>query len=131
MFISKETINVVAGSSKGDLEYTNVVRGLVHSIHYVKAASGSLSSTATLAITTESSSQSILNSLAVGAASFHKFPRLATVVDSTNGTLSPTTGGGDFAEKIPISNERIKLVVAATSVAAQTGTYHIYIEGGY
>ena len=130
MYLRKHDISVVAGTSKGDVEYTSVFNGFVHCIDYIKSTGTALSSTATLAIVTEQTSQNVLASLAVGAASFRKCPRISTVVNSTNSTLTPCTGGGDFAEYIPVVGERLKLTVAACSAAAQVGTFRVYTMGG-
>jgi hypothetical protein len=122
MHITKHSISVVAGTSKGDVEYTNVINGVVRAVQYAKSTSGALSSTATLAIETAVTGVSVLSSLTVSTGSWVKAPAL-TVVNTTNGAIT------NAHRMIPVDNERLKLTIAATSVAAQTGTFYVYSEG--
>lgn len=130
MFLTRHRISVSTTTSLGYTGYSDVIRGgVLHAIIYTKSTAAPLSSTATLDITDEITGTNLLTSLAVGSASFLKFPRGTGIVNSTNGTPTPTTGGGSYVERFPIAGSRIKLAIAATSAAGQEGIYDIFVEG--
>lgn len=121
MYVTKHAVTVVAATSKGDIEYTGVINGGIRAIQYT-TTSGALSSTATLDIQTEDSGVSVLTSSAIGAASWAKAPAL-TVVNTTNVAIA------NCDRMVPVANERLKITVAATSVAAQTAVFNVFVEG--
>tara|TARA_Y100000310_G_C20411449_1_gene682193 strand:- start:208 stop:582 length:375 start_codon:yes stop_codon:yes gene_type:complete len=122
MHLEKGSITVAITTGLGFTGYAGPFNGVVHAVEYVKSTSAAISSTATLSVKSEVTQHDILTSLAVGAASFVKYPR-GTVVDTTNGALAAY-------DKVPVSGERVELTIAASSVAAQAGTFHVYVEGG-
>ena len=124
MHVEKYSLTLTMSTSLTDTEYTPVCNGAIMAIGYTKSTSATISSTATLAITTETSARNILTSMAVGGSNFLKCPR-EVVVNTTNGAVS------NESALIPIANERIKCVVAASSAASLTGTFDVIIDGSY
>lgn len=125
MYVTKHQVDIVIGSTLDGVGYTGPVNGGIRAIQYSTAdstAGNTLSSTATLDIQTEDSAVSVLTSLAVGAASWTKAPALI-VVNSTNGALA------NCDRMVPVANERLKVTVVNSSMAAQVGTFNVFVEG--
>lgn len=118
---TKYTVTVSATASTKTCYTTEILNGYVHAIRYVKSTSGPLSSTADLDIQGTTSGISVLTSLAVGSASFTKYPRVACV-NSTNGALT-------WYDRIPIHEETLKISVSKTTAGANNGTFYIYMDG--
>lgn len=133
MFLRKfeVALSVTTTSAGGtDTAYSDrPVNGLIHSINYTTGTTV-FSSSANIAITGEGSGQTIFTTLAA-AASWVYYPRSRAIVDTTGDVINPTSAGGSESnteEKIPIVDERIKVVVTNTT-AAQDGTVTVYVEG--
>lgn len=118
MHVRKETVTITGSTGGAITGYTSVVNGGIAYIRYVKT---DLSATSVVTITAENSSHAIF-SMALGSASWSKAPRII-LVNSTNGALANDYG------YIPISEERIKVSVGATTSSTQTGKFVIYVEG--
>lgn len=133
MFLRRFNIalSVTTTSDGGtDTAYTtDAINGLVHQISYTRSTAP-FSSTASLTFTGEGTSQAIF-ALTASTASWVYFPRSRAIVDTTGDVINPTSAASTDSnnmDKIPIVNERIKVVVAETTVN-QTGTVTIYVEG--
>ena len=121
--VSKRISVITTTAASTDTFYsTGPANGLVHAVVYTKSTSATISSSALLSITGKDSGRDILTSLTVGSASYIKYIRESTVVDTTNGT---STG----AMLVPIVDERIKVTIGNSSVSNQLGTFDVILEG--
>lgn len=125
MKIIKESVSVtVAVSTSGATAYTaRPMNGLIHAVEYVRGSASQLSSTATLTIKGSVTGNIILDSLAVGGASFFKYVRENTVVDTTNGAVTTV------ACMVPVVDERVSVAVGDTTGNNLSGTFNIFLEG--
>jgi hypothetical protein len=122
MYLNKHVIPVVSSTGGADTEYTDTpVNGVVHSIVYNISTADTIASTGTIEITGAESGRGIL-SVAISTGSWEYAPALGAV-DSTGGDITNSHVG------IPVSNERVKLVLAGGG-NKKSGTFTIYTQGG-
>lgn len=120
-FPQRHTV-VAAVDGSGDFTgFTPAVNGMIHAIEYVKTdyADG-----VDFTITTEATTQNLWVELDVNAAKTVA-PRQPT--HDTVGAASLYAAAGEGVETlIPVTNERVKIVVANGGVS-KTGTFHVIV----
>jgi len=113
--ISREDVTVTTDSSGVATAYSSVLNGLLHRIKIVNT---DMAAAVDYVITTEDSDDQILS--ITNTVATDSYPRLQ--VDTT--TLGDLT---DSSEKLPLNNERVKIVVAEGG-ATKSATVTIYWE---
>lgn len=122
MHLNKHTETIVNTATTYTSTGTVHVNGLLHMIRYERSTSAPISSTADLTIKTKNSVITLLDSLAIGGASFNKIIR-SSVVNTTNATISGVAGF------IPVVEDVINITIAKCTSINQTGTFHFFFEG--
>jgi hypothetical protein len=121
-FIQRFEVTVTTAADGSATVYSPTVGGLLSQIRYVKSdfADGS-----TFTITAEATGETLWAESAVNA-SATRAPRQAT--HSTAGVAALYAGSGTAVnDKIGISNDRIKIVIASGG-NAKSGTFHFILD---
>lgn len=112
MFPQRYVIDVVTAADGSFTGYTaEPVRGEVLAIAYVKPGSNGFADGVSVALTSEETGQAIWSEAAVNA-SATRAPRQATHATSGAAALY-AAGGAAVLDRIPVANERLKLVIAS------------------
>lgn len=122
-YIERHVVTITTAAGGGGTGYTPVVNGFIQAIRYVKTdyADG-----VDFDVTAETSGIVIWDEDNVNA-SKTVYPRAAT--HDTLGVASLYAAGGEPVETyIPVSTERVKIVVAAGG-DTKVGVFHVYIGG--
>lgn len=123
-YITRYVVTIITAADGSGTGYTAVANGLVQMIRYLKTdyAAG-----VDFVVSAEGSGETIL-SLTNADASIGMYPTAHH--SSTVGVDRLYAAGGTAVPcQIPVSEERIKIVVAQGG-DAKTGTFHVYVEGG-
>ena len=139
-YVRRLRVNATVTATGGAAQtfYTDQIQGgFLESIVYQKATASGFSTAGNLTITAEQSGLSLLNVTATGAAGVPVayYPR-AAAQSPLAGTYSPATGAGavvGFPEKIPLSDEAIKIVASSGGTASNGGVrfaLDFYVSGG-
>lgn len=123
MAIRRQVVPVTVSSGGAAEVYSPVISGKIVSIRYVK---GDFANGVDFTITAEATGETIWAEENVNA-SATRYPRAGTA--STAGAASLYASGGTAVnEKIALSQDRVKIVVAAGGNAT-SGTFHITVDG--
>ena len=121
-YAERHSITVVTASDGSATAYSPVVTGKVSQIRYVKT---DYSTGVDFTITAEATGETIWTQVNVDA-SVTIAPRQAT--HSTAGVAALYAAAGTAVnDKIALSNDRVKIVIAAGG-ATKTGTFHLIME---
>jgi hypothetical protein len=104
--------------------YSNRLSGLLHSIEYVKRASGGYEDTVDFAVTDEATGKSLWAESNV-TASKTCMPRGAT--HTTVGVAATLDGTVAALDKLALANTRVKFVLAQGG-NAKIGDFHVHVE---
>ncbi len=123
-YVERHEVTITTAADGTGTGYTEVIRGLIQAIRYVKTdyADG-----VDFTITAEGSSLTIWDEDNVNA-SKTVYPRAATC--DTVGVASLYAAAGEPVEDhIPVSEERVKIEIAQGG-SGKIGTFHVYVDGG-
>lgn len=119
------TVDVTTDGSGNAVAYSPRTSGRVHSIHYVKPASGGYTDGVDFTITADRTGEQIWVENNVNASTV-RYPRTAT--HSPAGVASLFAADGTAVQdKIGLANERVKIALAQGG-AAKTGAFHILVD---
>ena len=118
MRVVKHSMSFVNTATTYTQTSTGYIDGLIYAIQYKPSTGTVISDTADLTITTEDSSQILLDSLSVSTG-FLKAPRLP-IVNTTNGAIANSGG------LIAVADERFKVKASKTTSTGQSGTFYIW-----
>lgn len=117
------TVTLVTDSSGDATGFTKVIRGLIHSIQYVKT---DYTDGVDFTITGEVTTQQVWVESNVNAA---KTVAPSIPTHDEIGVASLYAGAGEPVERpIAIVEERLKIVIAAGG-ATKTGAFHVIVDG--
>lgn len=122
-YLTRHVVSVTTDASGDATAYTDVANGFIHSIRYVKT---DLDNGSDFTITAESSGAAVLTATNVSASATY-YPRAATV-DTSNAASLYAAAGQAVNDRIPVANERVKIVVAQGG-NTKTGAFHVYVGG--
>ena len=130
MYLTKDTITIVADSTGNDTQYTKRFNGAVHMIRYTPTTDADtiLSTTCFLALNVEDSTdRHIWYKTLASTDKWTYYPRKG-LVDSTGVQMGATT---DYpVDRVPLVDERIRMSLSLSTAAALTGMLEIFVEGG-
>lgn len=122
MYLRKYTETIINTASTYTSTGTVQVNGLLHMIRYERSTSAPISSTADLTIKTKNMATTLIDSLAIGGASWNKVIR-SSVVNTTNATISGVAG------QIPVVDDLINITLSKCTSTGQTGAFYLIFEG--
>lgn len=123
--MTREVVTVTVDASGNATAYTGHVTGLVRAIRYVPDGTNPLDTGGDVTITADASGLPILTITNIGTSAASYAPQQA-VVSVANAAALYAAAGTAVTAPIPVSAERIKLVVAQGG-NAKTGVFHIYV----
>lgn len=123
--VVREVVTVTVNASGDATAYTGIVYGSILAIRYVPDGSTPLDTGADVTITADASGLPILTITNIGTTAANYAPQQA-VVSVANAAALYAAAGTAVTAPIPVSNERVKLVVAQGG-NAKIGTFHIYV----
>lgn len=127
-YLKRHVVDITTDASGDGTGYTaEPVSGYVHAIRYVADGTSPYDNTADFTITAEQSGAAILSATNVAASATYA-PRAATV-STANAAALYAAGGTAVNDRIPVAQERVKIVVAQGG-DTKTGRFHVYVEGG-
>jgi hypothetical protein len=121
----KLKLAVVTAADGTATAFMNKVSGKVHSVQYLKDGTNAYADTVDIALTAESTGESIWSEANV-TASATRYPR-APVHTQAGVAALYAAGGTAILDKIAISNERIKIALAQGG-NAKTGTFIVLVD---
>lgn len=124
-YIQKLTMSVTTASDGSATVYSDPFTGKVSQIRYVKPGSGGFDNGSTMTITVDGTGESVWAESNVNA-SATRAPRMATHGGDGVATLYAAAGTA-VQDKIAVSNDRLKLVVASGG-NAKTATIYVLVE---
>src|SRR5678815_1847825 len=125
MYATREVVTIVTDGAGAGTGYTGVVTGAVIQIRYVKT---DYDNGVGFTITSEATGETIWTEAAVNA-SATRAPRQA--VHTTAGAAALYAAGGTAVlDHLYLSNDRVKIVVAAGG-ATKTGAFHAVMVAPY
>lgn len=123
--MTRQVVAITVNASGDATAYTGHVSGLVRAIRYVPDGSTPLDTGADITITADVSGLAILTVTNLGTSAVSFAPHQA-VVSVANASALYAAGGTAVTAPIPVSDERIKIVVAQGG-NAKLGTFHVYV----
>lgn len=121
--MTREVVTVTVDASGNATAYTGQVTGFVRAIRYVTDGTSPLDTGGDVTITADASGLPILTITNIGTSAASYAPQQA-VVSVANAAALYAAAGTAVTAPIPVSAERIKLVVAQGG-DAKTGVFHI------
>lgn len=123
MHITRHAVTIVTASDGTGTGYTDLCDGFVQAIRYVKT---DYTDGVDVTVTCEQSAQAIVT-LTDANASATVYPRGATATVANAAALYAAAGVA-VLDKIPVANERVKIVIASGG-DTKTGVFHVYVGG--
>lgn len=124
MTVRKHTVAITTASDGSATAYSPYISGKICSIQYLKPGSGNFDDGVDFTITAEGTTETLWTESNVNASKVC-MPRGAT--HSTAGVAATYDGTRAVFEKLAISRDRVKFVIASGG-NAKTGTFYILIE---
>lgn len=124
--MTRHVVDITVDASGDGTGYTPVVSGRVDTIRYVADGAAAYDNTADFTVTGEASGIAI-DTITNASGSATYVPRQATT-STANAAALFAAGGTAVNDRVPIANERIKIVVAQGG-NKKTGRFHVYVEG--
>ena len=125
MYLERHEVTIAVDASGDGTGYTPVVSGFVRAIRYVPDGTVPYDTGADVTVTGDVSGIPILTVTNTGTVALSLYPRAATA-GVTNTAALYAAGGTAILDLIPVSSERIKIVVAQGGTS-KTGKFHVYI----
>lgn len=125
MYLTRHELTVTTDASGDGLNYTPAVNGNIRSIEFVKPGSGGFETTVDFTITLETTGRTVWGEENVTAS---KTVNPREQIHDTAGTGLVYDGSNKQVASIPVSNERIKIVVAQGG-DTKSGTFRVIVEG--
>jgi hypothetical protein len=126
MFLVRHVVSITSDADGNGTGYTPEVNGFIQSICYVKPAEGGYADGVDFDVTGEESGIVIWDQDNVNATATVT-PKQAT--HSTAGVAALyAAGGAAVLDKIPVCDERVKIVVASGG-DTKVGEFHVYVGG--
>lgn len=125
MFVERHEVSITVDASGDGTGYTPTVTGRVIAIRYVPDGSTPYDTGFDAVITCDVTGLAILTITNGGTAALNIYPRAATVSVANAASLY-AAGGTAVNDHIPVSAERIKIVLAQAGNAT-TGKFHVYV----
>lgn len=126
-FVKRHVVDITTDGSGDGTGYTSEpVTGFVQAIRYVKDGTTPYSNGVDVTVTAESSGLAIVTLTDLNATAT-SYPRAATS-DVAGAASLYASGGVAVNDKIPVADERVKIVVASGG-ATKTGRFHVYVGG--
>jgi len=122
MYLRKYTETIVNTATTYTSTGTVQVNGLLHMIRYERSTSAPISSTADLTIKTKNMQTTLIDSLAIGSASWNKIIRSA-VVNTTNAAFASVGG------HVPVVDDLVNITLSKCTSTGQAGTFYLIFEG--
>lgn len=126
MFVQRFTVALATDGSGAQTAYTSdIVNGQILSVRYVVDGTNPLATGGSVTVTGETTGLPIIAISAIGTSSTQFYPRAATCDTSAAASLYAAAGQA-VTDKITLSGERIKVVVASGG-ASKVGTLYFII----
>lgn len=124
MTVRRHVVSITTASDGSATAYTPYISGKIHSIQYIKPGSGNFDDGVDFTITAEATGETIWTESNVNASKVC-MPRGAT--HSNAGVAATYDGTRAVMEKIAISRDRVKIVIASGG-NAKAGAFHVVTE---
>lgn len=123
--MERHEVSVTTTAGGAATEYTPIVSGVIHAIRYVPDGSSPLDTGFDATITADVSGLPIITVTNGGVSALSLYPRAAEATVANAAGLY--AGGGEAVlVPIPVSNERVKIVIAQGG-NTKSGTFHVYV----
>jgi hypothetical protein len=128
-YLTRHTVTITTSNLGAGVGYTPALNGRIHSIQYVKPASGNYENNVTLAVVGNTTGIAVL-ALAAGQmdASRTVYPRAQVHLDTTGAALVLNSDDDPVTDLVGVAGETLKLTIAAGG-SAKTGTFYVTVTG--
>jgi hypothetical protein len=125
MFVERHEVTIAVSAGGAGTGYTPVVTGFIRAIVYVPDATIPYDTGFDAVITCDVSGLAIDTITNGGTGALNLYPRAATTTIANAASLY-AAGGTAVNDRIPVANERVKIVIAQGGTS-KTGLFHVYI----
>ena len=118
----KYTVTYASTSTGADVFYTPVMSGYIDAINYRPTATTPWLGTMLIKVSsTDLSVVALSSGVTLSTAGWMYYPRVsrATIAGATT----------NISERIPIVDQRLRVLVSGSTLAAMTGTFDFYVDG--
>ena len=121
-YLDKYTVTYASTSTGADVFYTRPLRGFIHAINYRPTATTPWLGTMLIKVSsTDLSVVALSSGVTLSTAGWMYYPRAAKATNAAATT--------NISERIPLVDERLRVLVSGSTLAGMTGTFDFYVEG--